>query len=242
MKILYTLLTCASILCNLPSFAQSKTESEEKPYIELNGRAEQEVIPNEIFISIVIRERYANKEKITIEAQEENLKTALKGLNIDLSNLSLSDVNADYVKVKFRTKDVLTKKDFTLKVTDAKMVGLVFQQLDKLEISDAYIPKVSHTKIDSLRKEVRIRAIKTAKDKADYLLAAIGEQAGKPLLITEVETPQALGHLAGVNVSSYQSTRMFGSYDKDKDSGGEQEIQFKKIKIECVIYVKFGIK
>lgn len=242
MKMLYTLLVCAGILCSLSLSAQSKTEGEEKPYIELNGRAEQEVIPNEIFISIVIRERYANKEKITIEAQEENLKTALKGLNIDLSNLSLSDVNADYVKVKFRTKDVLTKKDFTLKVTDARMVGLVFQQLDKLEISDAYISKVSHTKIDSLRKEVRIRAIKAAKNKADYLLAAIGEQAGKPLLITEVETPQSISHLAGVNVSSYQNTRMYDGYDKGKDSGGEQEIQFKKIKIECVMYVKFGIK
>lgn len=238
MKKLSILFCLAALFSSVQALSQTKTEGEEKPYIELNGKAEQEVIPNEIFINIVIRERYVSKEKLTIEAQEEKLKAALKEINIDLSNLSLADANADYVKIKFRTKDVLTKKDYSLKVSNATAVGQVFQQLDKIDITDAYIARVSHTKLDSLRKEVRIRAIKAAKTKADYLLAAIGEQAGKPLLITEVESePRQIQNLAGV----YANTRLL-DYEKDKDSGGEQEIQFKKIKIECIMYVKFAIK
>jgi uncharacterized protein YggE len=237
----FILVACAMLFSSLQTFSQTKTEGEEKPYIELNGKAEQEVIPNEIYINIVIRERYANKEKQTIEIQEEKLKAALKEINIDLNNLSLSDANADYVKVKFRTKDVLTKKDYTLKVGTATAVGQVFQQLDKMEITDAYISKVSHTKLDSLRKEVRITAIKAAKNKADYLLAAIGEQTGKPLLITEVEFSQPANPVYRQSAVSYSNVRQLGDED-DKDSGGKAEIQFKKIKIECIMYVKFAIK
>ena len=239
MKKFHTLLALTAVISCLNTTAQTKTEGEEKPYIELNGRAEQEVIPNEIYINITIRERYVSKEKLTIEVQEEKLKAALKDINIDLKNLSLSDANADYVKVKFRTKDVLTKKDYNLKVNTATAVGQVFQQLDKIEITDAYISKVSHSKIDSLRKEVRITAIKAAKAKADYLLAAIGEQAGKPLFISEVEPAENFNR----NVTrggSYYNTRMLDGDEKDKDTGGE--IEFKKIKVECIMYVKFSIK
>lgn len=239
MKKIHQLIILAALASYLNTSAQTKPEGEEKPYIELNGKAEQEVIPNEIYINITIRERYVSKEKLTIEVQEDKLKTALKEINVDLKNLSLSDANADYVKVKFRTKDVLTKKDYTLKVNTATAVGQVFQQLDKIEITDAYISKVSHSKIDSLRKEVRIAAIKSAKTKADYLLAAIGEQTGKPLFISEVEPAENYNRIAG-RVGSYYNTRMVDGDEKDKDASGE--IEFKKIKVECIMYVKFSIK
>jgi len=92
---------------------------------------------------------------VTIEEQEEKLKAAVKSLGIDLTNFYLSDANADCVKIRWQKKDVLTKKDYTLKVSNATSVGQVFQELEKLEITDASISKVSHSKIDSLGKEVR---------------------------------------------------------------------------------------
>jgi hypothetical protein len=177
-----------------------------------------------------------NKEKVTIEIQEEILKTYLKDIGVDIKNLYLSDANADYVKVNWRTKDVLTKKDYTLKVSNATTVGQVFQQLDKLEITDAFIAKVNHSKLDSLNKEVKILAIKAAKNKADYLLTAIGEQTGKPLIVEEREngiTSRAKVLYSGRYVDGVRVT---------SDSDKEEELQFKKIKIEAFIYVKFAIK
>lgn len=228
------------ILLSSVSYAQNQTPVEEKPFIEVNGVAEQEIIPDQIYISIIIREKYENKEKITIESQEEKLKALLKEINIPASNLYLSDANADYVKVKFRTKDVLTKKDYTLKVSSATAVGQVFQQLEKLEINDANVSKVSHSKIDSLRKEIRIAAIKAAKTKADYLLNAIGEQTGKPLIVRENSVLNENVYTRNVNrVSNYSNTRFLEESDKSTD---DEEIQFQKIKIQSSIYVKFLIK
>lgn len=178
---------------------------------------------------------------MTIEEQEVKLKSAVKSLDIGLTNLNLSDANADYVKVRWQKKDVLTKKDFTLKVTSATTVGQVFLELENLEITDAFISRVSHSKIDSLRKEVKIQAIKAAKDKADYLLSAIGEQTGKPLIIKEIEfSPHHT--LTNATIRSSHSSKILNYIDGDKmTSEYNNEIQFQKIKIQTSIYVKFSI-
>lgn len=237
------LLTVAFLLTTILTFGQTDaTKTEEQPYIEVTGTAEKEVIPDEIYIGIIIRERYVNKVKVTIEEQEDKLKSAVRSLGIDLKNLYLSDANADYVKIRWQKKDVLTKKDYTLKVSTATTVGQVFLELEKLEITDASISRVSHSKMDSLRKEIKIQAIKAAKDKADYLLTAIGEQTGKPLVIKENEIlPNRT--LAHVNVRGSRSSETAYFVDGVKmKSEDNNEIQFQKIKIQTSIYVKFSIK
>ncbi|MBC7486862.1 MAG: SIMPL domain-containing protein [Cytophagaceae bacterium] len=234
-------LTFAFLLMSLATLGQAPIpKSEEIPYIEVNGTAEKEVVPDEIYISIVIREKYINKVKLTIEEQEGKLKNALKSIGIDVSNLYLSDANADYVKIRWQKKDVLTQNDYTLKVATANVVGQVFLELDKLEIKDAFIEKVNHSNIQNLRKEVKILAIKAAKEKADYLLTAIGEQTGKPLVILENQNFVPLEQL---NINAYHSKNIqysvVGLSSKFEDSN---EIQFEKIKIQSSIYVKFAIK
>lgn len=232
------LLTLLFLLNTIITFGQNTTtKPQELPYIEVTGTAEKEVIPDEIYISIVIREKYENRVKVTIENQEENLKAAILSIGIDGTNLSLSDANADYVKVKWQRKDVLTKKDFLLKVTNATSVGQVFQKLDELQINDAYISKVSHSKIDSLRKVVKILAIKAAKEKADYLLNEIGEQTGKPLIVTEGTITNNLPQL---NANMVANT--FSGVDSRYAPSPKFEIEFQKIKLSASIYVKFAIK
>lgn len=237
------LFTLAFLLTTFLTFGQTNPKkTEEQPYIEVTGTAEKEVVPDEIYIGIVILEKYVNKVKITIEEQEEKLKSAVKSIGIDLTNLYLSDANADYVKVRWQKKDVLTKKDYTLKVSNATIVGQVFLELEKLEITDAFISKVSHSKMDSLRKDVKIMAIKAAKDKADYLLAAIGEQTGKPLIIKENEIVP-LSNISGVNIRGGRFDGQLYYVDGMKVRDNEDdEIQFQKIKLQTSIYVTFLIK
>ena len=238
------ILTLAFFLTTIITSGQvNTTKTEEQPYIEVNGTSEMEVVPDEIYIGIIINEKYENRVKVSIEEQEEKLKSAVKSLGIDLSNLYLSDVNADYVKIRWQKKDVLTKKDYTLKVSNATTVGLVFLELEKLEIRDAFISKVNHSKMDSLRKEVKTKAIKAAKDKADYLLAAIGEQTGKPLVVKDNEYT-SVGNMANVNVrgsSSFGEVFFVDGINKMR-SEGNNEIEFRKIKIQTSIYIKFSIK
>ena len=228
------------LICHTTSYSQNQVNNtEEKPFIEVTGTAEKEIIPDEIYIGITLRERMVNKEKLTIETQEEKLKNALKEIGIDISkNLSVSDLNADYIRVRWRKKDVIAQKDYTLKVNDATTLGKVFQKLDELDILDARIMRVYHSKMDSIKKSVKIIAIKAAKDKADYLLQAIGEQTGKPLIIKEEATQNYQLQQSNYRSNVYKRFDDLDQVVEDK----EDEIQFKKIKIETTIYVKFGIK
>jgi uncharacterized protein len=239
MKIPRQILLIVIIFLTISAYGQTKTE--EQPYIEILGTAEKEVIPDEIYIKIIIQEKYVDKTKVTIEEQEGKLKQAITSIGVDLTNLVLSDVNSDYVTIYRRTKGMLTKKEFTLKVKDAAVLNMVFEELDKLDITDASISKVNHSKMDSLIKEIKIKALKAAKDKAEYLLTSAGKQLGEPLVIREIEIP-GTNNYSG----SYKGMRNDGTVyfvDGVRVRGEDNpQLQFQKIKIQTTIYAKFSIK
>jgi uncharacterized protein YggE len=212
--------------------SQALIEQEEKPHIDVVGTAVKEIVPDEIYLSIIIKERYEGKEKIDVESQEIQLKNSLKEIGINLNDFYLSDVNADLVRIKWRAKDLLSQKDYTLKVDGATTVGKVFIQLDKLKIYDALIWKVYHSKMDSLIKETNITAIKAAKEKADYLLGALGGQTGKVIWVND--SGASVAPVLYVN-SNERLDLSFGKFKND-------DLQFQKIKISASIQVKFQIK
>jgi uncharacterized protein YggE len=242
MKTLKRLTLLVIMSASISALGQTTTANvKEAPYIEVTGTAEIEIIPDEIYIAITIRERHEGRVKITIEKQESDLKEGLIGIGISLNNLSLTDANADYVKVKWTKKDVITKTEYILKVENALTVGKVFEKLDELKINDANISRVSHSKLEEFKKEVRIMAIKSAKEKADYLLTAIGEETGMAMIVHEQSSSYQIDD-SMLNVRGARSQSSYYYIDGMKVSGNESEIQFQKIKLQAAIYVKFEIK
>jgi len=101
-----------------------------KPFIEVVGNSEMEIVPNEIYISFTLKERMDGKNKITIETQEKELKKELQKAGFDLANLSLSDASAGFVPVKRKKQEVLTAKNYIMKVATTTEVASVFDVLD----------------------------------------------------------------------------------------------------------------
>lgn len=224
-------------LCYLGLFSQSP-EMPAKPFIEISGTAETEVVPDEIYITITLSERMEGKEKLMIEKQESDLKKHLKELNIDPSNLVLNSANADYGKVRKSNKDVLVSKSYVLKVSGTDLVAKVYERLDKINAQDAYISRMAHSKILDIQKENRIKAIKAAKEKVDYLLGALGQQSGKPLEIRELDNyindnPGYPKRFMAMNSMAVQSF--------DESGNSEPEMSFKKITVRSSFQVKYEI-
>jgi uncharacterized protein len=213
------------------TFGQSVPEI---PHIEVTGTAEMEIIPDELFLTITLKERVEGKDKISVETQEASLKKAVTDANIALANLVLADASASYTKLRWK-KDVVTQAQYVLKLSSATEVAKMYEKLNALKIEDAYLSKVSHSKIEEYKKETRIMAIKAAKGKADYLLQAIGEEAGKPLLIQEVTQPDFYNNYNFRNANIAQVAY-------EAPSPNSAEIDFQKIKLSSSIYVKFAIK
>lgn len=213
----------------------------EKPYIEVTGKAEKEIVPDEIYIDICLEERMEKGKKITIEQQESELKTALKNAGIPIENLSIGDINAVIVKTGWWRKNVLSKANYELKVNGALQLKKVFEAIEKLKITNAYINRATHSKIEEIRREIRIKAIKQAKLKADDLLTAIGEKTGKPIIINDLSNKQQQNYVLANH--SNRSVSKFSSYEIEEQSYKKRSaVQFQKIKITATFYVKFEIK
>ncbi|MEO7174691.1 MAG: SIMPL domain-containing protein [Saprospiraceae bacterium] len=223
--------------------AQSGNMPSNQQFIDVTGYASTEVMPDEIYISFAIREKYVKGERVSIESQESKLRAHLTMLGIDISNLKLSDTKIDYEKIGWNTKEILAKKEFVLKVADVANLRLVFQKLEEITIADAYISKVAVSAIDSIKKAVRLSAMKDAKEKADYLLSALGEQTGKVLIVQEQNF--AAKQISDVHVrgqSSAGTTYFIDGVQFVDKVDIEEDLAFRKIKVEASFFVKFAVK
>jgi len=222
------------------SFAQTETNTiPPKPFIEVTGTAIKEVVPDEIFISITLSDKVVKNDDYFIETQEDSLKTLLNRLNIDKHNLVLADASSAITREKRRRSEFKVTKQYTLQVKNADEVSNVFKGLYDMEIKEVTISKVDHSRMDSLRKEVRIAAIKAAKDKAEYLLAAIGEQPGKPLEIREEQVPSILNSLNYTANYQYRYRKEEVLTDAVQNT---TELDFKNMEIKFSYYIKYAIK
>ena len=224
------------LLLSITSFAQNELNPLlSTPYIEVTGEGELEIVPDEIFLQFTLKERYDGKTKVNIEDLERKLKQHLKVNGFDLSKLTLADADADYVIIKRKKKDVLASKDYLLEVGSTKELADVWEILDELDVSNAFIQRVDHSKMEDFKKEVKIKAIKNAQEKASYLLGAIGQKIGKALFIQERENfaqPYAKNLMI----------RGTGSIQNDSISDKEPDISFKKIKLNYQVFARFAIE
>lgn len=240
MKTKYSLLILLALI-TLFSQAQEIEKNTTTPFIEVEGYAEKKVIPDEIYVSIVLKEREIGRDKISIEQQEEQLKQALQELGISLEHFFVADALSDYVRVNWFNKETISEKEYELMLQNAKEVKNVFQKLDELKIHQAYIDRVDHSEREKFQEEVEIKAIKKAKKKADYLLNAIGQQTGSALIVRDQEF-QNSRHLDGLNRRNSLGMLNQMMYAKPKIDKASAYITFKKITFNHKVYVKFEIK
>jgi hypothetical protein len=210
----------------------------QKPFIEVTGTSDIEITPDEIYVDICLKERSEKGKKLTIDSLETQLKLVLKKIGIPEKNLSISDINAVLAKTGWWTEEVFSIANYTLKVNGAAKLKQLFESFKKMNISEVNITKATHSNLIALKKKNRITAIKIAKEKADYLLSAIGEQTGKPMMINElINNDQAFVNANYLNNnSSYSMIKVSASGLRKK------AVEFQKIKITSSIFVKFEIK
>jgi uncharacterized protein YggE len=204
------------------------------PYVEVTGKAELEVVPNEIYVSITISEQ-DNKAKKSVEQLEREMKTALQAIGVNVEkDLRVKDIDSDFKKYWYKSNQIYTSKNYQLLVHNATELGKSFQTIEALGISNISIERVSHSDIQKYRREVKVNAAKDAKQKASDLLQAVGQSVGGCLHLQEIEQP-SIRPLMRANTLSK-------SVSFAADAMPEPELEFEKIKIEYAVLAKFAIK
>ena len=230
-----TTLALALVLAYSAAFAQTGvTESKKVPYIEVTGSAEIEIVPDEIYITVTLQERYEGKDKVTMSTMETLFFEAVKSINIDTKDISLANAQSDFSSYKWKKEDALARKSYVILVHDAAMVSKLYEKLVEIDAYDAYISKTSHSKIEEYRKQVKINAMIATKEKAGYLLSSIDEEVGSPILIQERETYDTP---YTISQRSFNSNVAYDGLDVNSNNIG-----FQKIKLRYEIFAQFEIK
>lgn len=220
-------------LFSLSAFSQQMMNMHKK--IEVNGSAEAEVTPDIIYIGISLKEYFkdsGNKKKVEIEDLERQLQSAVLKAGIPQENFMINNISSyNNSWNKKKTPDFLARKQYRIKVSDLTKLNDIMGSIDPKGIEFSNIDSYDYSKMESLEKELKIKALQNAKEKADYLIKSIGGTLGGPLDIQEMnyEAPRERIQYARVMLSEGVDDIM-------------PEIDFKKIKLTFLIKAVFEIK
>jgi len=220
------------LITSLTSYGQSKNFIDQ-PYLETTARVDTLVIPDRIYLSILITEA-DTKGKTSVEKLENKMADKLKTLGIDIEKqLTLTDLGSNFKKYFLRKVDVQKDKAYTLLVYDAVDAGRVIMGLESIGISNVNLTKTEYSSLEKLKIDLRQRAVRAAKIQAEAMLIPLDQKLGHALFISDLNT----------GVQNRMAERMVRvQMSKETDIDQPIEIEFEKIKIESTVNVKFAIQ
>lgn len=154
-------------------------------HINVQGISTMEVIPDEIKVKVVLKERYIGKNKIELKIIEDKFNQILKNNDISENDVTLDKLISSLQSYKKRAKDVLATKYYFVDFRDLVVAAEFMTELAEVDIATNIFSK-SHSKIIEYRKEVKKDALRAAIDKANYLLESAGSKRGKILRLIEI--------------------------------------------------------
>ncbi len=223
------ILWAVTMLLTLPATLQAQEAF--PSYIQVTGRAEKEIVPDEFYLSITINER-DSKGKVSVESQQREMVATLKRLGVNTEKqLKVANLSSEF----FRKNTSVAMAQYQLLLNTAAEVAKVWQALDGMGISNVTIGRVSHSKIEEYKTQVRTAAIRNARQSAEELAAAIGQRVGKCFYIYDSNSNYVP---VAYNMLSVRSTKaMVGA-----ETANDQPLDFKTIKLEYNVQTKFVLE
>ncbi len=206
--------------------------------INVSGIAETEVTPDIIYLSISLKEYLKDnnsKKKVEITELENQLFNAVLKAGISKEDLTVNNVSSyNYTVEKKKNPDFLASKQYRLKVSDLNKWNAIIAAIDAKGIASTNIESYDYSKMSALKKELKIKAIQAAKEKAQYMVEALGEKLGGVIDIQDIENNNYPQPMYKANVMMMRSS--------DGAEAQSADIDFKKIKLSFVVNTVFEIK
>jgi uncharacterized protein len=238
---LLALLVAATMLAACGETQKGKSKQNKK--IEVTGSAEMEVVPDEIFMTFTLKEYLDNaKQKVNIESIKTDFLVLCKNAGIADSNISIANYSGnerwDYYWYRRRKSEpeFMSSISYSIKVNAPEKLDPIVAGINDNAMENFYISKTSHSNMEALRKEVKMKALKASKEKADYLAKSIGEELGEAIRIQEVDESN----------SPYTNIRGFFAAAESNAAMDQQSAPatpaFEKIKIRYEMKAAFKLK
>jgi len=244
MKKIILLAAVAAITC--PVHAQSNTQPGCYPFpktISVTGSAEMDVIPDEIYVQVDLREyKKKGEEKTELDKIKNEFLAGCRAAGIADSNIAVASYDGYNMSNIWRRRkkdpDLLSSISYQLRFSNTKLLDELVNRLDDEATVNFSIVRTSHSKITEYRKQLKILAVKAAREKAVYLSESVNEQLGAAITITEPEEYTASDVLAG----TYKSNSNVVRQKMDAYGANDYGIDYRKIKIRFEVKALYALK
>jgi uncharacterized protein len=214
--------------------------------ITVTGSAQMEVIPDEIYVNVLLREyQKKNENKRELEVLKAEFLASCGSVGIADSSISIASYtgyNNYYLlrKKKKKDPDLFGSITYQIRFSSSKQMDELIEKLDDEATQSFDIAYTSHSKMTEFRKQLKIEAVKAAKNKATYLTDAINEKLGAAITVKEPEEPG----MNTVNVSNFRSQAIIYENNYKLNGGNDKsiEVDFKKIKLRYEVNVIFALQ
>jgi uncharacterized protein YggE len=204
------------------------------PYIETNAKADSLVIPDEIYLSIQLREQ-DEKNKVSVEQLEKRMFEALQQLDMDIEKqLKLADLSSNIKTYFLRRKDIKKSKRFELKLHDATTAGRVLAALEEKGISNVQLSKTDYSKLEELKLHLLSKAVDKAKKRAQAMAKPLRQQVAEAIFISDSHSGSV-----GYRRNALDEVVMFSM--AEADAAPVPDIQFKPQKIQVSVQIRFRL-
>ncbi|WP_158825599.1 SIMPL domain-containing protein [Mucilaginibacter lacusdianchii] len=201
--------------------------------IEVTGSADQEVTPDILYVSISLKEYMNGKNKVDISTLERQLQKAVTEAGIPKDDFTINNISSyNYVIEKKKNPDFLASKQYRIKLHDLNSINIILSKVDDKGIQATNIDSYEYSKMSELRRDLKIKALQAAREKATYLLSSIGEKLGGAIEIQDIDNEPV------VQPMYRNMTFKAGAMAED---AAQSDIDFKKIKLNYQVRAVFEI-
>ena len=223
------------------STAAQNTAKEYPKTILVTGSAEMEVAPDEIYVQVHLKE-YEKKGsgKMSIDKIRQQFLQNAKSLGIADSAISIAAYDGfngnPWLRKKNKKDELYASIAYQLKLQSSKQLDDLVNKLDDEATQNFFIQRTAHSQIEALKKQLKIAAVKAAKEKAQYLTAAINEKLGEAVTINE---PTEF-YIPYYNTRTSNTMLKAGAEAMDA-SADTETVDFRKIKLKYEVTVVFSL-
>jgi uncharacterized protein YggE len=202
--------------------------------ITVSSSSEMFIQPDEIELEITLKEQSGTSY---ISKIEEAFWKKLGEHEIGKRHLVLENVNVMYYWYYWwKTRDADKKsRKIVLKLDNKTNFLKLVKALNHDWVTDIKIIGVSNKNTDQHIKDIKVKAMKAAKDKATYLLESIGEKVGGVIAVEEVNSNNSSNNNLHIDAGNKYSSESF------RKSGGGSFERIPEIRLSYSIKSKFQI-
>lgn len=195
-----------------------------KRTVTVFGTAEKSVEPDEIFLSINISEYQDDAGmKVGIKELEQRFLKAAADAGILPSDIRVENISG-FGSYQMEGQGFLPSKSYLVKAKNIAAVNMLMAKMGEAGAASVNTMYYSHSQVDTYMRDLKVQALKAAREKAEALVRVSNEKLGKVVSIEDTEDLSNLAYPGGMG--NYSRKPIFSPEAKPMKEPGFLTVNF----------------